>query len=496
MLHRGLLHERDRRRLVCLVVLAPLLAVCALPQLASAAGPPAATTKSAIGVTEKEATLRGTVNPEGAETKYLFEYGTTIKYASRTAAASVGSGTSPVEVSKVITGLTANTLYDFRILATNSNGTTAGANEVFTTTFWSAVEPPEPKSSKFSALEAVSCASSTACIGVSFFTNPANVDVPFAEKWNGIEWSAQKPPAVTGAEFNSLEGVSCTSSSACTAVGVFATSPGKPVPLAERWNGTEWSIQEPPAPTGAKSSHLLSVSCASSIKCTAAGYFANSSAKELPLAEVWNGTEWSIQEPPEPKEAEFNGLQGVSCTSSLLCTAVGYFGNSSGKTVPLAERWNGTAWSVQEPPAPKEAKSSQLRGVSCTSSILCTAVGHFANSSAKELPLAEMWNGAGWSIQETSAPKSAKSSALEGVSCTSSTECTAVGRFQNGLAVEVPLAERWNGAEWSIQEPPAPAVSKSNNLGGVSCTSSTECFAVGFFTKSSGNVLPLVERYK
>ncbi len=94
---------------------------------------PTAETKPATSVGETAVTLKGTVNPKGAETKYYFEYGTTTSYGSKTAEASAGSGTSNVEVSKEITGLARNTKYDFRVVATNVNGTTDGANQEFTT---------------------------------------------------------------------------------------------------------------------------------------------------------------------------------------------------------------------------------------------------------------------------------------------------------------------------------------------------------------------------
>ncbi|MGD1057219.1 MAG: 6-bladed beta-propeller, partial [Solirubrobacteraceae bacterium] len=94
---------------------------------------PTAETKAATSVGETNATLKGTVNPKGAETKYYFEYGTSTSYGSKTAEASAGSGTSNVEVSKEITGLARNTKYDFRVVATNVNGTTDGANQELTT---------------------------------------------------------------------------------------------------------------------------------------------------------------------------------------------------------------------------------------------------------------------------------------------------------------------------------------------------------------------------
>ncbi|EQD62782.1 hypothetical protein B1B_07110, partial [mine drainage metagenome] len=97
---------------------------------AGSAPPPTVTTASASSVSTTAATLNGTVNPNGAATTYQFEYGTTTSYGSFSPAspAAVGSGTSAVSESADITGLTAGATYDFRIVGTNANGTTDGAN--------------------------------------------------------------------------------------------------------------------------------------------------------------------------------------------------------------------------------------------------------------------------------------------------------------------------------------------------------------------------------
>ncbi len=97
---------------------------------------PVVTTGSAAGIKETEATLQGTVNPEGTETKYYFEYGTEKgKYTKTTAEASAGAGITTVEESKTITGLTGVTTYYYRIVATNSESERAyGAEQTFRTT--------------------------------------------------------------------------------------------------------------------------------------------------------------------------------------------------------------------------------------------------------------------------------------------------------------------------------------------------------------------------
>jgi hypothetical protein len=96
---------------------------------------PAVTTSAASGVTNTTATLNGTVNPEGAATTYQFQYGTSTGYGSVTPAspASAGSGSSAVGESANLSGLSASTTYDYRLVATNATGTTDGSNQTFTT---------------------------------------------------------------------------------------------------------------------------------------------------------------------------------------------------------------------------------------------------------------------------------------------------------------------------------------------------------------------------
>ncbi|MEJ2697721.1 MAG: fibronectin type III domain-containing protein, partial [Candidatus Sulfobium sp.] len=98
------------------------------------ATPPAVTTGSASGTTATSATLNGTVDPNGATTTAYFQYGTTTSYGSTTASQGLGSGTNAVSAAASISGLNSQTTYHFRLVATNSGGTTYGADSTFTTT--------------------------------------------------------------------------------------------------------------------------------------------------------------------------------------------------------------------------------------------------------------------------------------------------------------------------------------------------------------------------
>jgi hypothetical protein len=325
------------------------------------------------------------------------------------------------------------------------------------------------------------------------------------DEWNGTEWLApshvklsertfENPKNALGSE---LSGVSCASATACTAVGSYTNTAGTTVPLAEVWADEiiGWVPQTPPSPKEAESAQLLGVSCTSSEACTAVGVYGRKGNPETALVERWNGKEWTVQETPKPKEEQNAHLSGVSCTSSEACIAVGYYKNTSGALFPLAESWNGKAWTIQETPSPKEAKGAFLLGVSCTSSEACTAVGAYGSGPVAILTLAERWNGKAWTIQETPNPKEAKRSELSGVSCASSEACTAVSYYTSSTGVILTLAERWNGKAWTIQETPNPKEAKHSELFGVSCTSAEACIAVGKYTETATPETSLAERY-
>jgi hypothetical protein len=255
--------------------------------------------------------------------------------------------------------------------------------------------------------------------------------------------------------------------------------------LAERWNGTAWTIQPTPNPTDARSSHLDAVSCTTLTACTAVGGYAGSSDTSLTLAEAWNGTTWTIQPTPSPTGVLTGRLSAVSCTTPTACTAVGGYTNSSGASVTLAEAWNGTAWTIQPTPDPTGAGDSFLDSVSCTTTTTCTAVGrYYTNSPDRELTLAERWNGTAWTTQLTPNPTGATQSRLDAVSCTASTACTAVGTYLITSVTDVTLAEAWNGTAWAIQPTPNPTTAAggaNGELDAVSCTASTTCTAVGYY---------------
>ncbi|MEA3020307.1 MAG: hypothetical protein QOI47_1831 [Actinomycetota bacterium] len=94
---------------------------------------PLATTYAASAVTASSATLNGAVSANGTSTSTYFQYGASTSFGSTTPVQDAGSGTSTLGVSASVTGLSANTTYYVRLVATNAYGTSYGTAQTFYT---------------------------------------------------------------------------------------------------------------------------------------------------------------------------------------------------------------------------------------------------------------------------------------------------------------------------------------------------------------------------
>jgi hypothetical protein len=78
------------------------------------------------------ATLSAAVNPHGAATTYRWEWGTTTRLGTTTPAGSLSASTRTSTVRSRIGGLAAGKKYYYRVVASNSAGTTRGSTRSFT----------------------------------------------------------------------------------------------------------------------------------------------------------------------------------------------------------------------------------------------------------------------------------------------------------------------------------------------------------------------------
>ncbi len=260
-----------------------------------------------------------------------------------------------------------------------------------------------------------------------------------------------------------------------------------------------WTIVPTPA---LANGFLDAVSCSSPTDCVAVGQsrqgYLPSSGRSL--IESWHGSEWSVV--ANPSGFIFDG---VSCTSSSFCVAVGQR-SGSGTDLTLVESWDGSTWSVVQSPNALNSPNNGLTGVSCTSSTNCEAVGFdapVAGSDSSAKTLVESWNGNTWSV--ISSPNryagSYAEDFLSAISCVTETTCFAVGSYDIGLGASTSsgtLVQSWNGSTWSTVSAIPDQGDTARILNAVSCSSTTTCTAVGYSenTSTDSDERTLVESWK
>ena len=199
---------------------------------------------------------------------------------------------------------------------------------------------------------------------------------------------------------------------------------------------------------------------------------------------------------PNTSNADYNSLSGVTCVSASECWAVGYyFTGDNFVDQTLIERWDGSSWSIVSSPNTSTTEANVLLGVTCVSASECWAVGYYYGlDDLISQTLIERWDGTSWTIVN-SHNTNTQSNVLLGVTCGSASDCWAVGDYAFTGSVLQTLIERWDGSSWVIVSSPNTSTTQSNLLYSVTCGSTPDCWAVGYYYNASGVAQTLALRY-
>jgi hypothetical protein len=347
-------------------------------------------------------------------------------------------------------------------------------------------------------LSAVSC-TAAACMAVGSYgktstgATPAPEAVkPLAERWDGTRWRAESPPLPPDAARSMsvpqvvLTGVSCPTARACVAVGAYSVGEVKTA-FAESWDESRWTVHTVAVPRGATSTVLNQVSCASAADCVTVGAFtrradgalSSTTPGDVPLAERWDGRNWTLQDgPASPAGAQGAYLSSVSCATATSCTAVGaILDQASGATSAasaFAASWDGRTWSARLVAAPGGATSTVLVALSCTAPAACTAIG-YAVLSASLSAITQTWDGRTWRAL-TGRASAGPGATLAGLACRASA-CVGVGSVVSGGRTR-PAASLLDHGSWARRAPRDPAGARTSSFSAVSCAADG-CMAVG-----------------
>ena len=126
--------------------------------------------ETVASITPTTATLQATVNPEFADTHYYFEYGPTAAYGTQlplSPGTDIGESGNGQKVEVALSGLAVSATYHFRVVLTNSVGSTDGPDQTLKTS------PPAAIDSVF----ATAVTATTAHLGAKI--DPENVETHY-----------------------------------------------------------------------------------------------------------------------------------------------------------------------------------------------------------------------------------------------------------------------------------------------------------------------------
>lgn len=319
------------------------------------------------------------------------------------------------------------------------------------------------------SFSAVACPTTSYCIALGGGTFQAPESL--GGSWDGKSWSLDGT-SISGLEDNQgidSPAISCVTAKKCYAI-VNAANIDTQISGYSVWNGSDWS-ETNDLPGERRGDQLNGISCTSSRFCMAVGQIGGDTLFAL----AFNGKKW--REVPVPN-SRAQQLNGVSCPAANLCFAVGP--SPGGGQLGLIERWNGGRWRAQRAPVAARARGIGLNDVSCGTQTACVAVGAYRDRANHGHVFALSWDGHGWrrmTFRNTNGN-------LTSVSCVASGSCVAVGSLSRE-----PVARLWNGTSWSLQPIPNGAYA---GLSSVSCATASYCMTVGTLP---GGVAPFAASY-
>ena len=319
----------------------------------------------------------------------------------------------------------------------------------------------------------VSCTSATDCTAVGNDGLNAAYATETSAGWGPL--TEITPPSGLG----NLTGVSCTSATDCTAVG----NDGNGWPFTVTETSAGWGTPIDVSPPGG-SGTFAAVSCTSPTDCTAVG---SGDGDRLPFAATETSAIWTFTNVTPPGSGPTSGsFTSVSCTAATVpgdpanCTAVGFDATDN---QPIAVTGSAGTWGTPIEVSPTGG-SGLFSAVSCTSATDCTAVGIDVGSNNPFIVTEALSGTWGTPADVTGAGPNDSLASITSVSCTSAIDCTGVGTVISG-DFRAPSNNQVftiteSAGTWSA---PADLVlaaeANQSALNGVSCTSATACTAVG-----------------
>ncbi len=357
-------------------------------------------------------------------------------------------------------------------------------------------------------ISAVSCPSAGNCSAGGSYLLPGNdIGVFVASEVNGTWGTAEQVPGTSGVNSGrgAITSVSCASAGNCTAGGQYFDSSGYDAFLVSETNGTWGTTEQVPGLAALNMGGLASitsVSCPTARNCTAGGYYYDGSDRfQSFVVSETNGTWGTAIEVPGyatlNTDGGFDFPVELSCLSAGNCSAVGSYGlgfnEEQAFVVSEVHGTWGTAEKVSGTAAIDASTLASLTSLSCASAGNCSAGGYYSDSSGFEQAFVVSQVKGTWGTAEEvpgTAALNQGSGSVTTVSCPSAGNCSAGGNYNDGTAFQAFVVSETNGIWGTAEEVPGTAALNQGgnaSLTSLSCASTGNCGAGGYYTDSSGH---------
>jgi hypothetical protein len=368
----------------------------------------------------------------------------------------------------------------------------AAASPAASSLAWTAESLPNPPGAASNSFQpvALSCSSATDCVGGGGYV--ASVNRPAALlTLTGTTWTATQAPlpadAVTVIQSATVGSVSCPSATSCFAGGSYRQAPGGNEGMLLTLSGGTWSAVTAPLPANATPNPDVTVggmSCPSTTWCTAVGQYSDTAGDEFGLILRLAHGKWTAVAAPVPAGSVAQGtLEAVSCPSTARCFAGGLQqAEGTGVQQPVLLTWSKHKWTVVHISLPANAAANPfatIAAVSCPTVKRCVAAGFYVDADGNEQGVLWTWSGKKWTRSEAPLPADAATQPqvqLNAASCVTASSCIVGGTYVTASNTSVGLILSRTGATWAATAAPAAAY----HLRGLSCPSATSCVALSW----------------
>jgi hypothetical protein len=357
-----------------------------------------------------------------------------------------------------------------------------------------------------------------AAVGLSITTvagPPVSVtQLPIVDVYDSGTQTATDLPVPVGYDptLTTYTSISCTSSTACVALGQTAligstTDVAAAATLAAgTWTAT---VLNNPADASSDGVQAYAIECPTSTSCVGLGSYTDTTGNGQGVVEILASGIWTTQETPVPADAAANPetlVDGSSCWAAASCQLAGSYVTNTGIFAPFTVGVSGTTLTATRLPVPVNAVSTldaRLNDIGCTSATACVAVGSYnKTTTANGSALIETLAGSTWTATRAQTPTSpnAANSELVAIDCPLAGACTAVGDFESNSNRSEAMISTLSAGAWSATAAPLPADNdpnqQSSGLIDVACSpTNANCVGVGDYAFTSMLSAELLESW-